>query len=189
MFEQAHTRRAWCLGLMGLGLSPHLLAQTCPALLQQRYLRLQDEAPQSLCQYQGKVLLVVNTASYCGFTQQYEGLEQLHSRLSSKGLVVLGFPSNNFGRQEPGTNDQIAAFCQNTFGVKFPMAAKNDVVGPQAHPLYKQLAKLTGEVPRWNFHKYLINRSATQVKSYPSEVAPNQAAFLRDIDAFIQSAT
>ncbi len=98
-------------------------AASCPALLQHSFPRLQDEKPQSLCQYSGKVLLVVNTASYCGFTGQYEGLEQLHARYRDRGLVVLGFPSNDFA-QETGCNQQIAEFCSNTYGVKFPMFAK-----------------------------------------------------------------
>jgi len=101
----------------------------CPALLQHRFDRLQDEKPQSLCQYSGKVVLVVNTASFCGFTRQYEGLEALHAKYQSKGLVVLGFPANDFGSQEPGSNQAIAEFCENTFGVKFPMLRKNSVVG------------------------------------------------------------
>jgi glutathione peroxidase len=114
-------------------------AQTnaCPALLNHRFNRLQDDAPQSLCQYAGRVLLVVNTASRCGYTPQYEGLEKLHARFASRGLVVLGFPANNFGAQEPGSNEQIAAFCFNTFGVRFPMFAKSDVIGPQANPLHR----------------------------------------------------
>ncbi|HSI55471.1 MAG TPA: glutathione peroxidase, partial [Ramlibacter sp.] len=97
-------------------------AAACPASLNHQFLRLQDEKPQSLCQYAGKVLLVVNTASYCGFTPQYEGLEALHAKYKDRGLVVLGFPSNDF-EQESGNNKQIADFCQNTYGVKFPMFA------------------------------------------------------------------
>ena len=98
-------------------------ASACPALLQQNVLRLQDEKPQSLCQYAGKVVVVVNTASFCGFTSQYEGLEALHTKYKDQGLVVLGFPSNDFS-QETGSNKQIADFCENTFGVKFPMFTK-----------------------------------------------------------------
>jgi glutathione peroxidase len=149
-------------------------AQTnaCPALLNHRFNRLQDDAPQSLCQYAGRVLLVVNTASRCGYTPQYEGLEKLHARFASRGLVVLGFPANNFGAQEPGSNEQIAAFCFNTFGVRFPMFAKSDVIGPQANPLHRELARLTGQAPRWNFHKYLIDRRASTVLSFASDVAP-----------------
>ena len=106
-------------------------AAACPATLQHTYLRLQDEKPQSLCQYAGKVVLVVNTASYCGFTSQYKGLEALYAKYKSQGLVVLGFPSNDFGQQEPDSGQQIAEFCANTFGVKFPMFAKSSVKGAQ----------------------------------------------------------
>ena len=96
-------------------------APSCSPLLSQTFLRLQDEAPQNLCQYQGKVILVVNTASFCGFTSQYEGLEKLYEKFSDKGLTVLGFPANNFGAQEPGANEEIAEFCTTNYGVKFPM--------------------------------------------------------------------
>jgi len=128
----------------------------CPALLQQNLLRLQDEKPQSLCQYSGKVLLVVNTASYCGFTPQYKDLEALHAKYAGKGLVVLGFPSNDFA-QEKASNKEIADFCENTFGVKFPMFTKTVVTGADASPFYKQLASATGknqvgifQVPDWS---------------------------------------
>jgi glutathione peroxidase len=160
-------------------------AQACPALLNHRFNRLQDEAPQSLCQYAGRVLLVVNTASQCGYTPQYEGLERLHARFAGRGLVVMGFPANNFGAQEPGGNAQIAAFCFNTFGVRFAMFAKSDVVGPQANPLHRELARLTGQVPRWNFHKYLIDRRAAQVQSYGSDVAPESPALLAAIERLL----
>ena len=153
----------------------------CPALLQHSFLRLQDEKPQSLCQYRGKVLLVVNTASYCGFTGQYKELEALHARYQSKGLVVLGFPSNDFS-QESGSNKEIAAFCENTFGVRFPMFAKSSVTGPQANALYQQLAQQTGQAPRWNFHKYLIGRDGTVVDNYSSLTSPDSRSVVRAIE-------
>ncbi len=156
-------------------------APACPALLQHTVLRLQDEQPQSLCQYSGKVLLVVNTASYCGFTGQYEGLEALHKRYQGKGLVVLGFPSNDFA-QEGGDNAQIAAFCENTYGVKFPMFAKSSVTGAEASPLYRQLAQQTGKVPRWNFYKYLVGRDGRVADSYSSLTAPDNAGLVRAIE-------
>src|SRR4051812_39180691 len=124
---------------------------SCPALLHHTFNRLQDEAPQDLCQYAGKVVLVVNTASYCGFTKQYEGLEALYKKYSSRGLVVLGFPSNDFGKQEPGSSKEIADFCFNTYGVKFPMFAKSSVVGPNANALHASLTRQTGHEPKWNF--------------------------------------
>ncbi|MEY4979170.1 MAG: hypothetical protein RLZZ352_1440 [Pseudomonadota bacterium] len=157
----------------------------CPALLQHRFDRLQDEKPQSLCQYAGRVVLVVNTASFCGFTDQYAGLETLYSRYQSRGLVVLGFPSNDFGRQEPGGNQEIAAFCENTFGVKFPMFSKSTVVGREANPLYRELASRTGQVPRWNFHKYLIDRNGQTVRSYGSTVTPNSPDLIKAIEQLL----
>lgn len=144
----------------------------CPAILKYSFNRLQDEAPQNLCQYAGKVVLVVNTASYCGFTSQYEGLEALYAKYQSKGLVVLGFPSNDFGKQEPGTDKEIANFCFNTYAVKFPMFSKSVVSGPDHNPLYAALAKVTGQTPKWNFHKYLIDRSGRVVDSFSSAVSP-----------------
>jgi glutathione peroxidase len=145
----------------------------CPAILKQTFNRLQDEAPQNLCQYAGKVVLVVNTASYCGFTNQYEGLEALYAKYGSKGLVVLGFPSNDFGKQEPGNSKEIADFCYNTYGVKFPMFSKSVVSGPAPNPLYVDLIKQTGKTPAWNFHKYLIDRHGKVVDSFPSKVTPD----------------
>jgi len=127
-------------------------------------------------------LLVVNTASYCGFTGQYEGLEALHAKYASKGLVVLGFPSNDFGNQEPGDSKQIADFCFNTYGVKFPMFAKSVVTGKEVNPLYAELARISGTPPKWNFHKYLIDRSGKLVGSYPSRVAPDDRRLLGDIE-------
>jgi glutathione peroxidase len=157
----------------------------CPELWQHTLPRLQDEAPQSLCQYAGRVVLVVNTASYCGFTGQYQGLEALYARYQRQGLVVLGFPSNDFGRQEPGSAKEIADFCENTFGVKFPMLSKTQVVGRNAHPLFKQLAARTGEAPAWNFHKYLVDRSGQSVKSYPSAVGPEDPKLIRDLEKLL----
>ncbi|WP_311222256.1 MULTISPECIES: glutathione peroxidase [unclassified Acidovorax] len=149
----------------------------CPALLNHRFDRLQDEAPQSLCQYAGKVVLVVNTASYCGFTGQYKGLEALYSKYRDRGLVVLGFPSNDFA-QEGGSNAQIADFCENTFGVKFPMFGKTAVRGSDASPFYRQLAEQGGQAPRWNFHKYVVSRSGAVVGSFGSSVDPQSKQVL-----------
>lgn len=144
----------------------------CPALLQVTMPRLQDDQPQRLCQYAGRVLLIVNTASYCGFTPQYEGLEKLYARYAARGLVVLGFPSNDFGAQEPGDAQQIGELCFNTYGVKFPMFGKTTVKGPQANPLYLSLAQATGQAPGWNFHKYLVDRQGRAIGSFGSRVEP-----------------
>jgi glutathione peroxidase len=154
----------------------------CPALLQHRFNRLQDDKPQDLCQYAGKVLLVVNTASKCGFTPQYEGLEALHAQLAPRGLVILGFPSNDFGGQEPGSAKEIAELCFNTYGVKFPMFAKTVVKGPQANAFYKALAKASGDTPGWNFHKYLVDRLGRVAGSFGSMVAPQSRQLLAALE-------
>jgi glutathione peroxidase len=156
-------------------------ATACPALLQHSFDRLQDEKPQSLCQYSGKVILVVNTASFCGFTPQYKGLEQLHARYRDRGFVVLGFPSNDFA-QEKGSNQEIADFCESTFGVSFPMFTKSSVRGSAANPFFKQLAGQGGGAPLWNFHKYLIGRNGEVVASYPSTTGPLATTTVRAIE-------
>jgi glutathione peroxidase len=153
----------------------------CTAALNHTFPRLQDEKPQSLCQYSGQVLLVVNTASYCGFTPQYKGLEALYAKYRDKGLVVLGFPSNDFA-QETGSNQQIADFCESTFGVKFPMFSKSSVAGAKANALFKQLAKASGTAPEWNFHKYLVSRNGQQILSFASETHPEDPLFVRAIE-------
>ena len=158
----------------------------CSGLLQQSFLRLQDEKPQSLCQYSGKVVVVVNTASFCGFTSQYEGLEALHAKYKDKGLVVLGFPSNDFS-QETGSNKEIADFCANTFGVKFPMFAKSSVTGKDANPLFKQLAAKTGTAPSWNFYKYVIGRDGQSTASFNSLTAPGSRSFVKEIEKQLAS--
>jgi len=159
--------------------------RACAALLDHRVLRLQDEQPQDLCQYTGRVTLVVNTASLCGFTGQYGELEALYQRYRDRGLVVLGFPSADFGRQEFESNERIADFCENTFGIRFPMFTKTTVRGPGTHPLFAQLAQRTGEVPGWNFHKYLIGRDGRTVLSYPTRVSPSQKDFVAAVERLL----
>lgn len=149
------------------------IAESCPELLRHSFADLNTGAPRDLCQYQGKVILVVNTASYCAFTDQYGGLEALYRKYKDHGLVVLGFPSNDFAGQEPGSNRQIAEFCRLTYGVEFPMFAKSHVTGAQRNALYAELARRTGEAPRWNFHKYLIDRDGKRVQSFASSVPPD----------------
>ncbi len=156
-------------------------AQACPAVLQQNVLRLQDEKPQSLCQYSGKVVVVVNTASFCGFTPQYKGLEALYNKYQGRGLVVLGFPSNDFS-QESGSNKDIAEFCESTFGVKFPMFTKTSVSGKDASPLFRQLAATSGTPPRWNFYKYIISRDGLAVTSFNSMADPGSPKFVAEIE-------
>jgi glutathione peroxidase len=149
-------------------------AAACPPLLDHRMSTLKGQAA-DLCQYAGKVVLVVNTASYCGFTGQYEGLEALYQRHRERGLVVVGVPSNDFGAQEPGSDAQVADFCERTYKVRFPMLAKTVVSGPDAAPLYRGLAQASGQAPRWNFHKYLLGRDGKVAASFPSAVAPQDA--------------
>ncbi len=180
-------------GLASALLSPASTAQTlkmppatCPALLQHQFPRLQDDAPQNLCQYAGKVVLVVNTASYCGFTKQYEGLEALYAKYEKRGLVILGFPSNDFGQQEPGDAKQIADLCFNTYGVKFPMFDKTGVVGPRRNALYTQLYQATKATPEWNFHKYLIARDGKTVASFASAVDPGRRTLVSAIEAALK---
>ncbi len=160
-------------------------AQTCPPVLDHTFARLQDDAPQNLCKYRGQVLLVVNTASYCGFTPQYEGLEKLYSQYAGRGFTILGFPSGDFGNQEKANNKEIAEFCYNTYGVKFPMFAKSSVKGADANALFATLAKDSGQAPRWNFHKYLINRDGKVVASLPSEVEPLDPKLTGQIEALL----
>jgi glutathione peroxidase len=160
---------------------------SCPAILHQSFKKLQDESPQDLCQYAGKVVLVVNTASYCGYTKQYEGLEALYSKYGAQGLVVLGFPSNDFGKQEPGSSKEIAEFCYNTYGVKFPMFAKTVVSGSAPNPLYADLIKFTGKAPGWNFHKYLIGRDGKVIENFPSKVTPQDKQLVGAIEKALAS--
>jgi glutathione peroxidase len=164
------------------GASADPASGSCPALLQHTFNRLQTGEPQSLCQFQGKVLLIVNTASYCGNTPQYEGLEAMYRKYRDRGLVVIGFPSNDFGGQEPGTNTQIAEFCRTTYGVQFPMFEKSTVAKSGANPLFVELIAKTGVAPRWNFHKYVVDRSGTRVVSFADSVKPES----RDLVGLIE---
>jgi glutathione peroxidase len=161
-------------------------APNCSPLLSHTFLRLQDEAPQSLCQYQGKVILAVNTASFCGFTSQYEGLEKIYAKYKDRGFVVLGFPSNDFGQQEPGSNKEIADFCKNTYDVKFPMFAKSNVSGSNPNPLFKMLIAKTGTTPKWNFYKYLIDRNGNVIDSFGSMTKPTSSSITNQIEKLLE---
>ena len=154
----------------------------CPALLRHTFNGLQTGKPQSLCEYAGKVVLVVNTASQCGYTPQYDGLEALYRKYKDRGLVVLGFPANDFGGQEPGSNKEISAFCVNQYAIDFPMFAKIDL---KKSPLYTELTKATGSAPRWNFHKYLIDRSGKQVQSFDTKVEPNDPRLVSAVEKLL----
>ena len=148
-------------------------------------LRRIDGTPTSLAAFEGQVLLVVNVASKCGLTPQYAGLEKLYETYRERGFAVLGFPANEFGAQEPGTNDEIQQFCSTTYGVQFPMFVKSHVRGPQANPLFKQLVERTGTTPKWNFYKYLISRDGRTVLAYNSLTAPDSAMLRRDIERLL----
>jgi glutathione peroxidase len=138
--------------------------------------------PADLGQFRGKVTLAVNVASECGFTPQYAGLQALHQELSGRGFSVLGFPSNEFGGQEPGSAEQIGAFCERNYGVEFPMFAKLETKrGPGQSPVYAFLTK-SGEEPNWNFCKFLVGKNGEVRGFFPSNVAPNDPALRQAID-------
>lgn len=141
--------------------------------------------PLPVSQFRGKALLVVNVASQCGLTPQYSGLEALWKKHRDEGLVVLGVPANDFGAQEPGTEGEIKTFCESRFAVDFPMTAKEHVIGPEAHPLYKWVAEALGEAaaPKWNFHKYLFARDGTIAGTFGSRTPPDAPELAAAIDA------
>jgi glutathione peroxidase len=140
-----------------------------------------DGGPLPMSQYKGKTVLVVNTASFCGFTPQYEQLESLWKAKRDKGLIVLGVPSNDFGSQEPGSAKEIKEFCESKYDVDFPLASKVKVKGPDAHPFYKWAADSRGE-PKWNFHKYLLNSKGELVAAFDSKTRPDSPDVLAAID-------
>ena len=139
----------------------------------------------SLGQFAGKVVLIVNTASECGYTPQYDGLEKLYRRYRDNGFRVLGFPSNDFGGQEPGTNKEIAQFCRVNYGITFPVFAKTSVIGARANPLFRELAAKTGKPPRWNFHKYLLDRKGQPVAVFESAVEPEDRRITSQVEKLI----
>ena len=155
-------------------------AMACDStLLDQDFRRLASTEEVNLCEaYAGKVVLVVNTASKCGNTPQYDGLEKLYEQYGPQGLVVLGFPSNDFMGQEPGSEEQIEEFCRLTYGVQFPMFEKTTVKGEGAHPLYAALAEVSGTYPTWNFHKYLIGRDGRLVGEFSPRTKPYDEALV-----------
>ena len=165
--------------------APADVPSDCPALLQQSFRRLQTGEAQSLCQFRGKVLLVVNTASYCGYTGQYEDLEALYRRYRGRGLVVVGFPSNDFGGQEPGSNQQIAQFCRLTYGVQFPMFEKSSVTTVNSNPLFAALSAATGVKPQWNFYKYVIDRRGNAVAAFASRTTPRDPKLVALIEGLL----
>lgn len=156
-----------------------------PMSLHEIALRTLDGKSQSLAAYKGKVVLAVNVASECGFTPQYAGLQKLYMDYKDRGLVVLGFPCNQFGAQEPGSAAQIESFCQKTYGVTFPLFEKLDVKGAHQAPVYQFLTAKHGE-PAWNFHKYLVGKDGQVLQAFPSKVAPESAELRAAIEAALK---
>ena len=158
---------------------------SCPESLDFNMKLLGEDKEVNLCEeYLGKVILVVNTASKCGFTPQYEGLEKLYQENKDKGLVVLGFPSNDF-YQEPGTESEIKDFCNLTYDVKFPMFSKTNVRGKNAHPFFKLLSEETGSSPKWNFHKYLIGKNGAIIDSFSTVTGPGSNRIIKKINQLL----
>mgnify|MGYP006158147415 CR=1 FL=1 len=173
--------RKWLVLLAGvMAVAPAFAGET---LLDRDFRKLAGKETVNLAQaYGGQVLLVVNTASKCGFTPQYEGLEAMYAKYKDQGFAVLGFPSNDFMGQEPGSEEDIQEFCTLTYGVKFPMFEKVQVRGSGATPLYRDLAEATGEAPGWNFHKYLIDREGKVVASFGSRTTPDDPKLVAEIE-------
>jgi glutathione peroxidase len=159
----------------------------CPETLNHSVRKLNGDETVDLCKaYHGKVVLIVNTASKCAFTDQYDGLEKLYAKYKDQGLVVLGFPSNDFGNQEPGTEKQVKEFCRLTYGVQFPMFAKSRVTKADADPVYKTLGTLTGTYPKWNFYKYLLDRDGNIAATYSSFTSPDSSSLVDKIEELLK---
>lgn len=172
------------LAALALALPGAALAAECPALLNHKFQSLQGQSL-NLCDFSDRTILVVNTASKCGYTPQFEKLEGMYRKYKEKGLLVIGFPSNDFN-QELATDKEIAEFCKLTYAVDFPMISKGSVTGDGATPFYRQLKAATGEAPRWNFHKYLIMPGAKQVYSFGTRVEPDSQEIMARISPNLQ---
>ena len=170
--------------LLSLTLISEVSMAACPDLLNHQMKNL-DGKPLDLCEFSGKVVLAVNTASYCGNTPQYKGLEALYQKYRGQGLVVIGFPANDFGSQEPGSSKEIKDFCELTYGVKFPMVEKTSVVSGEANPVFAKLEKMTGDAPEWNFHKYLIARDGKRAISYGARTQPESSEIVKQIETLL----
>ena len=161
------------------------VANSCPDTLNFSFRSLAEDNQVSLCEnYADQVLLVVNTASQCGFTSQYDGLESIYDKYRDRGLVVIGFPSNDFA-QEPGSEQEIQTFCRLTYGVEFPMFEKITVKGDAAHPFYQKLAASGNGYPRWNFYKYLVDRDGNVVEVFPSSTRPEDPVLIEAIERLL----
>lgn len=174
----------WRIGLAALGLASAAPAGAGATTAWEFSFISIDGQPLPLAQYKGRAVLVVNTASQCGFTPQYKGLEALAEKYGERGLVVVGVPSNDFGGQEPGTSTEIKQFCELNYDIKFPLTEKVDVVGDEAHPFYRWAAKELGPIakPRWNFHKYLIAPDGSLVDWFSSVTSPDSPRVIKAIE-------
>ncbi len=175
-------RRTLLAGGLALSISP---AAAAPDSAYSFAFEAIEGGPLPFDTFKGRVVLVVNTASFCGYTPQYRALQALFDRLEPRGFTVLGVPSNDFGAQEPGSAQDIKAFCETEYGIDFPLTAKVTVRGPNAHPFYRWAERELGPVaaPRWNFHKYLVDRSGRLVAWFPTQVTPDDARVLTAIEA------
>jgi glutathione peroxidase len=178
------TRRNLLLTLLTFLTLSSEVTMACPDLLNHQMKNL-DGQTVNLCDFAGKVILAVNTASYCGNTPQYKGLEALYQKYKDKGLVVVGFPANDFGAQEPGSSKEIKEFCELTYGVKFPMMEKTSVVEGKANPVIAGLIRKTGDAPEWNFHKYLLSRNGEKAFSYSARTKPESAEIVSQIEKLL----
>lgn len=179
-----HLPLLWVLALLAgpAGAAPVPAVPKCPAILKYEAKPLRGDEPVKFCEaYQGKAILAVNTASQCGYTPQFAGLEALYQKYKDRGLVVLGFPSNDF-KQEFDDAEQTANVCYLNYGVTFPMFAKSAVSGKGANPFFKQLYEQSGLAPQWNFFKYLIDAQGRVVKTYPAQIAPDDEGLVADIE-------
>jgi glutathione peroxidase len=184
---------ASCLALTAAACLPGAEAQPAPApetssMTATQFTRI-DGKPLDLTALDAKAVLVVNTASKCGYTPQYEGLQALYEAKKDKGLVIVGVPSNDFGGQEPGTEEDVQTFCKLNFGVTFPLTKKYAVTGADEHPFYLNAVETLGDAaqPKWNFHKILVSGDGTPLKAYPSATTPSDAALMADIEAALGS--
>lgn len=180
-------RYAYLLAALMLPLSAESILACQSTMLDQDFRKLASTDIENLCDtHRGKVLLIVNTASKCGYTPQYDGLEKLHTKYEQAGFSVLGFPSNDFMGQEPGNEQEIQEFCRLTYGVKFPMYEKTTVKEGNAHPLFKALADTSGTYPTWNFHKYLIGRNGELIAQFSPGTKPADQQLVSAIEKALQ---
>jgi glutathione peroxidase len=176
-------RRSFLAGIAALAAAPVLAEGRRMGAHQFSFTSIDGESL-PLAAWQGRPVLVVNTASFCGYTPQYKGLEALWRKYRERGLVVLGVPSNDFGQQEPGSAKEIKEFCETNYDIGFPLAEKQKVLGPEAHPFYRWVVAELGEAgaPRWNFHKYLVAPDGTLAGAWPSRVDPMSPEVTREIE-------